>query len=92
MAKPKDARSGLDLFDFLPTRRAASVAGVPSTLVQRPKRGRGLSGLVDPCVVAKLEQLEAIGDELARSGPLELLQRVHARTNARVARLRDGDT
>lgn len=85
-APTPSARPGLDLPDFLPTRRVASA---PSpTLVQPTQRGRGLPDLVDPNVAATIEQLEAIGRELARQSPLELLHRLHARTSARVARLR----
>lgn len=85
-AKPSSTWPGLDLPDFLPTRRVASA---PSpTLVQPTKRGRGLPDLVDPSVAATIEQLEAIGRELARRSPLELLHHLHARTTARVALLR----
>lgn len=86
-SRGKDARPGLDSLDFLLTRRAAPAPGLSPTLVQRPWRGRGPSDLVDPSVTEQLEQLEAIGQELTRRGPLDLLERVRARSNARLARL-----
>ena len=87
-----DARSGLDLFDFLLTRWTAPIPGLSPTLVQRPIRGRGPSDLVDPSVTERIEQLEAIGQELTRRGPLDLLKRLRAKTDARLARLRDDET
>lgn len=88
----KPSRPGLDIIDFILTRRTAPVVGLSPTLVQRPVRGRGSSDLVDPAVTEKIEQLEAIGLELTRRGPFDLLRRLHAQTNARLARLRDDES
>ncbi|MCX4244199.1 hypothetical protein [Paraliomyxa miuraensis] len=44
-------------------------------------------------MAAQLEQLEAVGRELTRRGPLDVFRRVRARTNERLAKLlgRKGD-
>lgn len=86
-SRAKDARPGLDLLDFLLTRRAASVPCSSPILVHRQWRGRGPSDLVDPSVAARIEQLQAVGRELTRRGPLDVLRRVRARTNERLTRL-----
>ena len=86
-SRTKDARPGLDLLDFFLTRRAASAPGLLPFLVCRTRRGRGPSDLVDPSVAAQMEQLEAVGRELTRRGPLDVLRRVRARTNERLAKL-----
>lgn len=85
--RAKHTRPGLDLLDSLLTRRAASAPGLFPTLVCRTRRGRGPSDLVDPSVAAQIEQLEAVGHELTRRGPLDVLRRVRARTNERLAKL-----
>lgn len=86
-SRAKDARPGLDLLDFLLTRRAAPAPGPIPSLVCRKRRGRGPSDLIDPSTAARIEQLEAIGRELTRRGPLDVLRRVRARTNERLATL-----
>ena len=85
--RAKDARPGLDLLDFFLTRRAASVPCLFPNLVHRQWRGGRPSDLVDPSVAAQIEQLEAVGHELTRRGPLDVLRRVRARSNERLAKL-----
>jgi hypothetical protein len=86
-SRANGARPSLDLLEFLLTRRAASVPCSSPTLVHRQCRGRGPSDLVDPSVTARIEQLEAVGRELTRRGPLDVLRRVRARSDERLALL-----
>ncbi|MCX4239082.1 hypothetical protein [Paraliomyxa miuraensis] len=86
-SRAKDARPGLDLLDFFLTRRAASFPEPPPTPLYRTWRGRGPSDLVDPVIAEQIEQLEAIGEQLTRRGPLDLLLRIRTRANRRLATL-----
>ena len=91
-SRAKDARPGLDLLDFFMTRRTAFVPPSPNPRIHT-RRGWGPSDLVDPAIAEQIEQLQAIGEELTRRGPLDLLQRVRTRANRRLAKLlrRGGD-
>lgn len=78
---------GLGLHDFLLTRRVALEADLPSTLVHRSTRRRGLPDLVDPSSLALLERLQAVAKQLAHGGTAELVQRVRDSGHRRRARL-----
>ncbi|MCX4240207.1 hypothetical protein [Paraliomyxa miuraensis] len=91
-SRAKQARPGLDLLGFFLTRRAAFVPPSPNPRICK-RRGWGPSDLVDPAIAEQIEQLEAIGEELTRRGPLDLLLRIRTRANRRLAKLlrRGGD-